>query len=128
MLIVVPSSIKINISLNFKGSYAFVGITSNTKISEVSWFIENKTPITTKSSTDGKEIILQYRAVEIKKLNLSLNALHKDFIGGNIIDYLKTSKTDFGEFVDVSISDNSALVGVSLGFAVGLIGIMALNH
>jgi len=71
-------------------------------ISQLTWTLGGIHPHRKLVLNSGQSVLLGYRVPDVKHLNLDLSlggitVLHTDYIGSNILDYLRSSITEFGE-------------------------------
>ena len=99
MFIVEEKKFSIEIKLIFYASDAIITIMSNNFINSIDWFLSEYKP-KSKIIINQKTVLFKFKASEIRKLKLLNSSGNVDFRGNNILDYLRSEFTDFGQIVN----------------------------
>lgn len=95
-----------------------------TDLSALTWTLSGLLPMYKQFADSGQSILLAFPAASAYKLNLQVESggwslVQCDFIGTDILDYLRSPATDFGELVVETDINHfpEALTGMAIGLA-----------
>jgi hypothetical protein len=140
MRFVIPLDVRIPIALTARVTRNWLSVvvsslpidSQSTDISKLEWSIDGIPPLKFDSDPDGETILMVFPSRTVKKLNLDIDPktgyffLQRDFIGTDLLDYMRSSSTDFGEYV--SEEDNREISEALVGIAVGVSLLMCLFY
>lgn len=115
------ASFRVSVDLQYVANTGIVTVSSDVKISEISWQIADIKPFKTIVQSDGMVVYLLFRKTSITQFNLAPHQISSEFIGPDLVWYISTANTGFGEFVTDAPSNTLELFGGLGVLAVGIV-------
>ena len=111
MIIPIEIQLPITIVVRHERESLIISITSSPSdltdnqpadLSQLTWTLGGIHPHRKLVLNSGQSVLLGYRVPDVRHFNLDLSpggitVLHTDYIGSNLLDYLRSSITEFGE-------------------------------
>jgi hypothetical protein len=126
----------VSITSTLSPNYFKICISGTFGYKNIPWNVEGIKPITTENGPGvyneelgGSSIILYFRKKSLMNLHLYIGTVQRNYTGPNIVDYLQTELTGFGQIIEESSSSNSILgFGIIAGLSIILSLILADAH